>query len=64
MKKNISTTPISGVILAAGLFLNSGCSNQQKKTEQVGEKGTRPNILLILADDMCFSDIGCFGLEI
>ncbi len=24
----------------------------------------RPNILLILADDMGFSDIGCFGSEI
>jgi arylsulfatase len=28
------------------------------------EKDTRPNIILILADDMGFSDIGCFGSEI
>lgn len=27
-------------------------------------KGERPNIVLILADDMGFSDIGCFGSEI
>ena len=27
-------------------------------------KGRRPNIILILADDMGFSDIGCFGSEI
>ena len=26
--------------------------------------GKRPNIVLILADDMGFSDIGCFGSEI
>ncbi len=27
-------------------------------------KNTRPNIMLILADDMGYSDIGCFGSEI
>jgi arylsulfatase A-like enzyme len=26
--------------------------------------GKRPNILLIVADDLGFSDIGCFGSEI
>jgi arylsulfatase A-like enzyme len=26
--------------------------------------GTRPNVILILADDMGFSDIGCYGSEI
>ncbi len=26
--------------------------------------GSKPNIILILADDMGFSDIGCFGSEI
>lgn len=29
-----------------------------------GQKDTRPNIVLILADDMGFSDIGCYGGEI
>ena len=27
-------------------------------------EGNRPNILLIMADDLGFSDLGCFGSEI
>lgn len=27
-------------------------------------KGTRPNILVIVADDLGFSDCGCYGSEI
>ncbi len=29
-----------------------------------GASGSRPNIVLILSDDMGFSDIGCFGSEV
>jgi len=29
-----------------------------------GRSGNRPNIILIMADDMGYSDIGCFGSEI
>jgi arylsulfatase A-like enzyme len=36
----------------------SGC------TENTNSKSTRPDIVIILADDMGFSDIGCFGGEI
>lgn len=30
----------------------------------VNAENTRPNVLLILADDMGYSDIGCYGGEI
>ncbi len=35
-----------------------GCANARQQTT------SRPNILLIMADDMGYSDIGCFGGEI
>ncbi|AKJ65604.1 arylsulfatase [Kiritimatiella glycovorans] len=33
-------------------------------TGAAGQKRTRPNILLIMGDDIGFSDIGCYGSEI
>ncbi|UCG47971.1 MAG: arylsulfatase [Phycisphaerales bacterium] len=43
-----------------GVFMPSGLS-----CEQAGAgEGKRPNIVLIMADDMGFSDIGCYGGEV
>ena len=42
---------------AAGLLLSAGCSVQRSDK-------SRPNILLIMADDMGYSDLGCTGGEI
>jgi len=39
-----------------GVFLLCACS--------IREKDRRPNIIIILVDDMGFSDIGCYGSEI
>lgn len=60
-------------LLAAGsLGLGiSGGDRSQEERQQVhdafsdsGQSAERPNILLIMADDMGFSDLGCYGGEI
>jgi arylsulfatase A-like enzyme len=48
------------LIIPATLF--SACTlNSNKKTT---ESGSQPNIILIMSDDMGFSDLGCYGSEI
>jgi len=54
--KNINLT-----IIGLGVF---GVSISATATRIISEKSNRPNIILILADDMGYSDIGCFGSEI
>jgi arylsulfatase A-like enzyme len=47
------------LLLLLGILIGfSSCQSDQKKKVQ------KPNIVLILADDMGFSDIGCYGGEI
>lgn len=54
-------------LLTAVLFLNQSCTvrtaNDSTKEPTKAEPG-RPNILLIVADDLGYSDIGVFGGEI
>jgi len=47
---------------AAGLAI-SGCIGNRKLFSQSENTG-RPNIILIMSDDMGFSDLGCYGGEI
>ena len=44
------------------LFIVVGFSN--RKSESKPDKPPRPNILLIVADDLGFTDPGCFGGDI
>lgn len=46
-------------LIPAGLGLIAACKGPGKNSEP-----PRSNIILILADDMGYSDIGCFGSEI
>lgn len=47
---------------AAGLLGLTGCASRGLFSGSVGQQ--RPNILLIMSDDMGFSDIGCYSSEI
>ena len=41
------------------LISTTGCKQESSRTQP-----TRPNIILIVADDLGFTDLGCFGSEI
>ena len=53
------------VVLTISLLVQAVASDTAGGGEQtkVGEGGA-PNILIILSDDMGFSDLGCYGGEI
>lgn len=53
----IRIAPFKLFILAVSVLFASGCNTTT-------ETDTPPNILLIMADDMGYSDIGCYGSEI
>lgn len=54
---------IKNITHLAGASLASLCLQNLDVTAQGGH-AKRPNLLVILADDMGYSDIGCFGSEI
>ena len=64
MRKYYSVNLVVIALAALGLSM-SGCSYETDEREApVSAQPERPNVLLIVADDMGYSDIGSFGGEI
>ena len=71
MKKIISLSVVLGLILCLGVCTQKGEQEPEKENVAVAQdaserkvKDSRPNILLVVVDDMGFSDVGAFGSEI
>ncbi len=54
---------LKAIGLGAAGFALPGCASTEKLSSAKRAKG-RPNIILIMADDMGFSDLACYGSEI
>ena len=59
------------MVMTRGLYLSlmllcfsAGCGNSENDSSANSEPDNRPNILLIIGDDMGFSDLGVYGSEV
>lgn len=63
MKKSI----VRNMIIAGAVVFQLGCSSSEQNTDKTisaQDTAERPNVLLIVADDLGYSDLGAFGGEI
>ena len=58
---NLSKAFIIGVLSISTMI---SCKSDIKKSDSTKEEKAKPNIILILADDMGYSDLSCYGSEI
>jgi len=47
-----------------GIIFLIACQQRSGFSESASEETKKPNILLVVADDMGFTDLGCYGSKI
>ena len=59
-----SPSPFAPALLAAATLLSAFAAPAATAADDAPDPHARPNVLLIVADDLGYSDLGCFGGEI